>query len=292
MADVQGPWTIGRLLDWTTKHFRARNIESARLDAEVLLAHALGGVPRIQLYTGSEDVASDAVRTRYRDLITQRVDGCPVAYLVGSREFNTLTFEVTRDVLIPRGDTETLVMECLTLARKIPDARFLDIGTGSGCVAVSLVHRRKDGRAVATDISPAALAVARRNAERHKVAERIDFREGDLFAALGVGERFHFVVSNPPYVDPEELRGLAREVRDFEPHLALDGGPGGLSVYDRLVPAALPVLEPSGWLLVEIGYNQEEAVRQRFAAAGYTDIRTAQDAANLPRVILGRKPSG
>lgn len=287
-ADVK---TVGGMLRWTTDRFRKEGIESARLDAEILLAHALGleSHQRIQLYTRTEELPPEAARGKYRDFITRRLAGCPVAHLIGVREFYKLPFEVTPDVLIPRPDTETLVMECIALAKRSTTPRILDIGTGSGCIALSIVHQHKTANALATDISPAALAVARRNAERHGLTNRVEFREGDLFAPLRPGEVFDFIVSNPPYIDPAEIETLAKDVRDHEPRLALDGGPGGLAVYRRLVPEAVARLSPGGWLLVEIGSTQEEAVRGLFDAAGYADVRTARDHGNLPRVVMGRR---
>ena len=177
MSDA--PWTIGRLLNWTADFLRERGADSPRLDAEVLLAHARG-CQRIELYTAFEEPASDELRTSFRELVKQRAAGKPVAYLVGKREFFSLSFDVTPDVLIPRPETETLVVKALDLLKQraneaaIPP-RVIDVGTGSGAIAVAIAKRNKAAQVVAVDVSPAALAVARRNADKHGVAERIEF---------------------------------------------------------------------------------------------------------------------
>src|SRR5437868_3984539 len=195
MEQEQG-WSIGALLDWTAKHLAKKGSEYPRLDAEVLLAFALG-CKRIDLYTRYAETAPEDVRQRYRDLIRRRVEGCPVAYLVGRKEFFSLQFEITPAVLIPRPDTEFVVLECLRLARGMTEPRLLDLGTGSGNIAVSVAHQHKSARVTAVDRSAAALAVAARNAAMHGVDERIRFVEGDLFSALLRTEPFDFILSNP-----------------------------------------------------------------------------------------------
>lgn len=289
MAKTDEIWTIGRLLDWTTKFLAQKGSDAPRLDTEVLLSHALG-CRRIELYTRFEEEPTPQQRTHFRELVRRRTDGCPVAYLVGSKEFFSLEFEVNPSVLIPRPDTETLVTECLRLARAMPEPRIIDIGTGSGCIAVSIAKRHKTAVVTAVDVSPTALEVARRNAEKHGVADRIRFFEGDLFAPVPEGERFDFVLSNPPYIPAEDLAGLQREVRDHEPHLALDGGPGGFDVFDRLITAARSYLEPGGHLMIEIGAPQEAEARRRLeAASGYDLGKTILDAAGRPRVLHAQR---
>jgi release factor glutamine methyltransferase len=230
-------WTIGRLLDWTVRYLADKGSESPRLDAEVLLAHALNA-KRIELYTRHTEPAEEDVRARFKDLIRRRVEGCPVAYLVGRKEFFSLSFEVNPSVLIPRPDTECLVVECLRLAKEMPQPRLLDLGTGSGNIAVSIAHQHKGAQVTAVDKSPEALAVATRNAAHGGVAQRVRFLLGDLFEPIPPGERFDFILSNPPYIPQEELSRLPAGVRDYEPHAALDGGPGGFDVFDRLVDQA------------------------------------------------------
>jgi release factor glutamine methyltransferase len=282
-------WTIGRLLEWTARHLAEKGSEFPRLDAEVLLAHALG-CKRIELYTRHDQTASEGARARFKDLIRRRIEGCPVAYLVGRKEFFSLPFEVSPAVLIPRPDTECLVVECLRLAKELPEPRVIDMGTGSGAIAVAVAHQHKGARVTAVDVSSNALAVAKRNAERNGVAERIRFLQGDLFAPIPAGERFDFILSNPPYIPGDEIPRLPAGVRDYEPHMALDGGCDGFEVFNRLVDQARNFLEPGGYLLVEIGSPQEGAARDRIASyVEYELGRTIPDGSGHPRVLRAKR---
>jgi release factor glutamine methyltransferase len=286
--DENGSWSVGALLDWTARHLAKKGSEFPRLDAEVLLAHALD-CRRIDLYTRYTEAAPEDGRARFRDLVRRRVEGCPVAYLVGRKEFFSLTFEVGPEVLIPRPDSEVLVVECLRLAKPHAAPRVLDVGTGSGNLAVAIAHQHKHARVTAIDRSPAALAVAARNAARHGVADRVRFLEGDLCSPLAPDERFEFVVSNPPYIPHEDLPTLAPGVREYEPHLALDGGPGGFEVFTRLIDAARRFLVPGGYFLVEIGSPQEQEARRRIEAVGsYALDETLLDGSRHPRVLRAR----
>jgi release factor glutamine methyltransferase len=288
-ATTDEPWTIGGLLDWTARFLAQKGCEFPRLDTEVLLAHALG-CRRIDLYTRYEEPARDEARQRFRELLRRRLEGCPVAYLVGRKEFFALEFEVGPAVLIPRPESEFVVMECLRLAEGMPAPRVLDIGTGSGNLAVAVAHRLTGARVTAVDQSADALAVAARNAARHAVAERIAFLQGDLFGPLPSGERFDFILSNPPYIAREDIAGLPSGVRDYEPHLALDGGQGGYAVLDRLLARAREFLEPGGHLILEIGAPQEAAVRERIAdRGGYQLGPTVHDYSGHARVVYARK---
>lgn len=281
-------WTIGRLLDWTAQHLAKKGSEFPRLDAEVLLAHSLD-CRRIELYTRYEEIADAETRARFRDLVRRRLEGCPVAYLVGRKEFFALNFKVGPDVLIPRPESEFVVMECLRLAREKARPRILDLGTGSGNLAVTVAKQHPGAQVAAVDLSPDALAVARRNADQHGVAERVQFLEGDLFAPLPSDARFDFILSNPPYIPHEELDKLPPGVRDYEPRLALDGGPGGYAVLERILERAGNFLEPGGHLIVEIGAPQEEPARQRIAArAGFELAPTIHDFSRHPRVLCAR----
>jgi len=290
---AQAPWTIGRLLDWTAKYLQEKGSEFPRLDAEVLLAHALG-CKRIEVYTRYEEEAPEDVRQRFKELVRRRVEGCPVAYLVGRKEFYSLEFEVGPAVLIPRPDTETLVLEALRLARPLAAPEVLDVGTGSGAIAVAVAVRHQGARVTAIDISPEASAVAGRNAARHGVADRVRLLQGDLFAPLGpavASGRFDLVLSNPPYIPREELPRLEPGVRDYEPLGALDGGPGGFEVYDRLVRGARERLKPGGHLVVEIGSPQEAEARRRLEACGGYEVGpTVKDGSGHPRVLVARWP--
>jgi release factor glutamine methyltransferase len=284
-------WTIKALLDWTADFLAKKTVPgpAAKVEARLLLAHVLKCRP-IDLLVRFEEQPADPDRTAFRELIKRRVDGWPVAYLLGEKEFFLLPFEVTPAVLVPRPETETLVAEVVSLLKKQPAALVLDLCTGSGCVAVTVAHGAKSARVTATDVSPDALDVARRNARRNKVADRIDFRAGDLFAALPAGATFDIVATNPPYVTQSELAGLQPEVRDHEPRLALDGGPDGLAFYRRIAAGVGPVLKPGGWLLAEIGATQNDAVTALFRERPELDVlKTVRDIAGHPRVVVARK---
>jgi release factor glutamine methyltransferase len=287
-AGVDKVWTVGELLRWTEQYLAGKGVESPRLDAEVLLAHALG-CKRIELYTRSEEEASEAVRAKFRDQVKRRVEGCPVAYLVGTKEFYLLPFAVTPAVLVPRPATETLVMAALERIKPSAAPRVLDVGTGSGCVAVSVAQRHKAARVIAVDVSPDALDVARGNAAKHGVADRVEFRLGDVFEAAGDGP-FELIVSNPPYIPSGDIAGLAPEVRGHEPRVALDGGPDGLTVIDRLIAGAAGRLAPGGWLLFEIGASQEgEVIRRVRGTAGLHFEKVEHDGDGIPRVVIARR---
>jgi release factor glutamine methyltransferase len=285
MSPTEEPWTVKRLLDWTQKYLADKGCEFPRTDTEVLLAHVLG-CKRIHVYTRFEEIPTEEQRTQFRGLIRQRVEGCPTAYLVGRKEFFSLEFEVNRDVLIPRPDTETLVGECLRLAKEMPAPAVLDVGTGSGAIAVSVAKQHKTAAVTATDVSAAALAVARRNAAKHGVEERIRFLEGDVFAPLAADERFDFVLSNPPYIAHADVAKLETGVRDYEPHLALDGGPDGFALFDRLVSGAPAHLKPGGYLIVEINALNAAETRARIERhGGYELGKTIVDGARHARVL-------
>jgi release factor glutamine methyltransferase len=283
-------WTLGKLLDWTAKYLAERKVEFPRLDAEVLLAHA-AGCKRIDLYGiryGEE--ADPEVRKRYKDLIRKRLEGCPVAYLVGRKEFFGLEFEVSSAVLIPRPDSELVVMDCLELAKGVSSPRIIDIGTGSGNLAVSVAKKLAAAEVIAIDRSGDALAVARRNAEKHGVADRIRFLEGDLFAPLNADEQVEFVLSNPPYIPHDDLSKLTPGVRDYEPHVALDGGTDGFRVFERLIDESRTRLVSGGYLIVEIGAPQEKPARQRIEALAEFDLApTIHDFSGHPRVLRARR---
>ncbi len=289
-------WTVGRLLTWTTDYLQRQGASSARLDAEVLLAEALG-CQRIQLYTAFHESVSEAARSVFRGLVRRRAAGEPVAYLVGHREFYSLAFEVTPDVLIPRPETEHLVVESLELLKERPGSpppQVLEVGTGSGAIAVAVARHAPACRVTAVDISASALAVARRNARRHQVADRIEFLQSDLLAALPAEPAFDLLVSNPPYVSGPEWDQLAREVREHEPEQALVGGPTGTEVIRRLVEQADSRLAPGGWLLLEISPMILPAVRGILEEhAVYRNRRIVKDLAGLPRVLVAQvSPAG
>jgi len=301
-------WTVGRLLEWTTDYLKQHGAESPRLDAEVLLAECRS-CQRIELYTAFNEPVDDEPRARFRELVRERATGVPVAYLVGRREFYSLPFRVSRDVLIPRPETEFLVIRLLELAgaregRNRPsgsdgDGRnddvarrstICDVGTGSGIVAVCAAVHLPGCRVVAVDVSPAALEVAASNASDHGVSAAIEFLESDLLAGVPHDQRFDFVVSNPPYVTTAEMEGLPPDVRLHEPRLALEAGPKGTEVIARLVPQAADRLKPGGWLLLEISPMIEAAVRSLIEHDGRFELGpTIKDLAGFARVVQARR---
>jgi len=289
MTATPESWTVARLLEWTTGRFKERGIDSPRLEAEILLACALG-IRRIDLYVRHDQIVDDAGRARFRDMVRRRQEGCPTAHIVGKKEFYSLDFAVSPATLIPRPDTELLVDEALRQAKPLTDPLIADIGTGTGCVAVALAHRLPKTRIVAVDISPEALETARGNATSLGVADRVDFRLGDLLAPLA-GLRPDLIVSNPPYIPTNDIAGLDPGVRDHEPALALDGGPDGLRVIERLAEQALSLLAPGGRLLVEIGAGQEEGARGVLTRAGFTVESVRKDGGGHPRVVRAGRPS-
>jgi release factor glutamine methyltransferase len=284
-------WPVGRLLTWTSDFLKKRGSESPRLDAEVLLAHALRW-ERVQLYTHFDDAVPDDPRTQFRNLVRRRAEGTPVAYLVGRKEFYSLPLAVSPDVLIPRPDSEFVVVEFLAALKGHPAPRVEDVGTGSGCLALACAQHYKTARFWALDLSAPALAVAAQNARALKLDDRVEFREGDLLAPVAAEGPFDAIISNPPYIPTDVIATLEPGVRDYEPHLALDGGPDGLRVVARLIAQAVPLLKPGGQLILEIGSAQEEAVRSLIAAEPSLQLApTVRDHANHPRVIRAtRRP--
>lgn len=281
-------WTIGRLLEWTTGFFRDRRIDSPRLDAEVLLAHVLS-CKRIDLYVMFDAEVLVPDRSRYRDLVRRRATGMPVAYLVGEREFYSLPFEVNPAVLIPRPETETLVDAALERIPADRPTRVADVGTGSGAIAIAIAFHRPLARVTAVDLSAEALVVARRNADRHHVADRIEWVHSDLFRSVDAHERFEVIASNPPYVSRTEMNALPVDVRNFEPRLALEAGEQGLDVIHPLVSGAADRLDAGGWLLVEMGETQSREVAA-FAqgCSRYDQIGVIKDLSHRPRVLIAR----
>lgn len=284
------PWTVGRLLGWTTEWLSARGSDAPRLDAEVLLAF-VRRCPRIALYTTFDTVVDEGERTRFRELVKRRGAGEPVAYLVGTREFFSLPFAVSPAVLVPRPETEGLVIRAIDLCREAEAPRIADVGTGSGAVAVAIAKHLPRARITATDISAAALAVARDNAARHEVDDRIEFVECDLLPA-GAGP-WDVIVSNPPYVREDEFASLPDDVRLHEPKTALVAGPTGVEVVARLAAEAARRLVDGGWLVVEIGPAVAAAAEAVIAGQdGLVPGPTLKDLAGLPRIVQACRRSG
>jgi release factor glutamine methyltransferase len=261
----------------------AATSRNPRRDAEVLLAHVLR-CDQAALLTHPERLLSPAESDQLENFLKRRLASEPMQYITGSQEFFGLLFEVTPDVLIPRPETEHLVEAALEhIGREA--VRILDVGTGSGAIAVSLAHARPQSHVTAVDLSPAALEVARRNAQRHAVLDRVTFLQSNLLAALD-GADFDVVVSNPPYIAEGEV--LEPQVSNYEPHPALYAGPTGLEVYERLIPEARKVLKPGGWLLLEIGFGQQPAVEALLR--GWRSVSVVHDLQGIPRVLQAQAP--
>ena len=275
-----------RLLEARHAFERARiPAEEAAIDAEVLARHVLGW-DRAALIVHGREPAPAGFDDAFDTLIRRRVQREPVAMIVGHREFWGLEFEVTRDVLVPRPDTEFVVEAAIELAGT-RDVRIVDVGTGSGCIAVSLAVALPAATLVAADISPAALAVARRNAERHGVRDRMTFVQSDLLE--GVTGTADLIVSNPPYIASADALSLPPEVVKFEPHVALFGGEDGLVTIRRLFAAASAHLAPGGHLVIEFGYAQESDVAALATATGWHVVEVRRDLAQIPRIIALRR---
>ncbi len=282
-------WTIRRMLEWMSRDFAERGLPGPRLDAELLVAHALGQ-RRVALYMDLDRPLADAELAAIRELVKRRRAREPIAYIVGEREFWKRAFEVSRSVLVPRPDTEILVSSALPLLPNDREARVLDLCTGSGILAVTLAAERPRVRAVATDLSAEALEVARRNAARHGVGDRVDFRLGDLFDAVRGEPPFDLVVSNPPYIPTAEIETLDADVRAYEPRMALDGGADGFELHRRLASGAASYLAPGGSLLVEVGMGQAPQLEKTLAAAGpYGEVRSVLDYGGIARVVAATK---
>ncbi len=279
--------TLTALIRTATDRLASAGIETARLDAEILLARAAGAT-RARLFDGSITPTAE-VRERFAELIARRVRREPIAYILERKEFFSLDFKVTPAVLAPRPETEIVVATALEFIAGRPEAAIIDLGTGSGAIAIVIAVNAPRARVVATDVSKDALAVARYNAERLGCAERIEFRHADCWSALDGGsfeERFALVVSNPPYVRDDDFETLAPEIRDFEPQIALAGGCGGLDFYYRIAAGIRAHLEAGGQLLVEIGTKgQADAVAAILREAGSVATDVINDLAGDARIV-------
>ncbi len=290
------PWTVLRLLQWTTEFFQKRGSGSARLDAEILLAHARQ-CSRIELYTAFEEEPDEAQRAAFRELVRRRGEGTPVAQLVGYKEFYSLRFRVNEHTLIPRPETEHLVIEALDCAKAMSVSdrplRIADVGTGSGAIAVALALHLPSAQVTATDISAQALEVAQWNADQHEVADRVDFVCCDLLADVEQPETFDLICSNPPYVSESEYGQLDRSVREHEPKSALVAGQDGTETIKRLMAEAYPRLEPGGRLIIELSPMIADAcedLAEQISELG--DLRFIKDLAGHRRILsLGRLSS-
>ncbi len=292
MSQSDGPWTVERVLNWTRGFFERKQLESPRLCAELIISHVLGA-PRIKLYTDYQRPLAENDLSKIRELVKRAAEEEPIAYLTGVAHFFNLELEVNKDVLIPRPDTETLIEQVQIVVRNIPgfeSPRVLDLCTGSGAVAIAIAAHIKTSQVIATDISDAALEVAKRNVEKHNLADRITLLQGDLFGALTNhvdAAPFDIIVSNPPYIASAEMEALPRHVRDFEPHLALDGGSDGLVPHRKILVEAKSRLRETGRIMLEIAYNQADRAMQMISAfPEFTDAKIVYDHGRNPRVLV------
>lgn len=276
-------WTLLKLLRWMTDYFSGKGIDNPRLDSELLLAQILK-LDRVGLYLNYDRPLVAAELDIIRPLVKRRGEREPLQYLLGCTEFWSLEFVVTSAVLIPRADTEILVEEAL--ARAGSSGQLLDVGTGSGAIVISLASELPNWQMTGLDISPAALEIAAKNVEKNRVEQQVQLVQGDL-AELPT-QQYDLIVSNPPYIARQEWDELMPEVRCFEPQLALLAENDGLECYQQLARQAGSRLESNGWLLVEIGYKQADAVKSLFSAAGFKNVFVREDYSGQPRVVGGQ----
>ena len=286
MSAPEKLWTILEILQWTISFFKEKQIEPPRLTAEVLLAHVLK-TDRMRLYVHFDQPVTPSERDEFKRLIRARAQGTPTQYLTGRQEFWSLEFQVAPGVLIPRPETEHLVEAAAARAKSLTEPAILDIGTGSGVIAISLRKELPHAAIFASDISGDALNIARRNAERlFPDGHRITFAQGNLLAPFP-GQTFDLILWNPPYISADDYAALPREIREHEPQIALLGGEDGLDAYRRLLAAAGNFLRPNGAVMVEIGQGQAAAVTRIFEQRAFAIERVILDYAGIERVLVG-----
>ena len=278
-------WTIREVLNWTRGYFRDAGIVQPRLEAEILLAHALDA-DRLHLYLAPDKPLTSDERSRYRSVVQQRRSGTPLQHVIGEVSFYGLRFHVDREALIPRAETEELLDQVIKLAPRDRDIRCLDLGTGTGVIAVCMARYLPMAQVTAVDISPMALRVARENAKLNEVDKRIEFIESDWFSHVE-GE-FDFIVSNPPYITTNELDGLPSEVREHEPSVALDGGTDGLERIRAIAAQLRAYLRPEGAVLMEIGHDQGARAKEILESVELSDVSIERDMAGKDRFVVGR----
>ena len=287
------PWTIQKLLNWTTEYFEKNEVDSPRLSAELLLSYALAK-DRIELYTNFDDAVADQKLEELHNLVKRAAQHEPIAYLTGKTEFYSLQLDITSDCLIPRPETELLVERAIEFLRKRTGAQFVcDLCTGSGCIAVAIAKNFKDAHIIATDICDAALKVAAKNVEKHQLKGRVNLLCGDLFdpvvPQLDV-EKFDLIVCNPPYVTASEYQALDKNVKDYEPKLALFAGADGLDVYRRIIEKANNFLKPDAALITEIGFTQGQAIKGLLEQADcFAEITIEKDSGHNDRIAIAKK---
>ena len=284
-------WTVQKLLNWVTEYLTQKAVDAPRLSAEMLLSSVLE-LTRIELYTQYNKVVAKEHLDRLHDLVKRAGRHEPIAYLVGRTEFYSIEFEVTPDCLIPRPETEGLVLASIELLRQRGGPQIVcDLCTGSGVIAAAIAKNVPDAKVVATDISEAALVVAARNIEKHKLRERIELRQGDLFEPLTAKlDVFDVIACNPPYVSAAEYEALDKNVKDYEPRIALYAGEEGLDVYRRIAERIDQFLKPDAVLLLEISYKQGPAVRELLESSGtFAEIQIEKDLQGHDRIVVARR---
>ena len=289
-------WHIRDLLKVTSDYLRKKEIENPRLNAEVLMAHQLS-VERISLYLNFDQPLTDKEVSGYRSLIRRRLKREPLQYITGTQEFWSLDFFVNQEVLIPRPETEIVVDQVINFAKSSArpedhDLKILDLGTGSGAISVALAKELPRALVWATDISEGALSMARRNATKHGVSDRIEFLQGDLWEPLmNRGVIFDIVVSNPPYVSSKEYDDLPPEIRDYEPRVALNGREGGMYYLNKIIKGAYDFINPGGLLILEMAPDQtQKALTIMDQTAAYGEKARIKDYSHRYRVVVGSKP--
>ena len=286
-------WTIQKLLNWMTEHFTGKGVDNSRMSAELVLCHVLG-LERIELYMHFDRRVEKSRLNQLHALVKRAGEHEPIAYLVGMTEFYSLDIKVTPDTLIPRPETELLVERAIEYLRRLEPRQYVcDLCTGSGCIAAAVAVGVPEAKIIATDICDAAMAVADENIRHHKLTERVQLLCGDLFAPIIEGldqTKFDVIISNPPYVGTAEYEKLDKNVRDYEPELALYAGTDGLDVYSRIVEQAPEYLKTNGRLMMEIGYKQGDAVKQLLEKSGaFMDITVEKDFAKNDRIVTAVK---
>lgn len=278
-------WTIGKILKWTEEYFAKAGLDTPRLDAEVLLCYVLQK-ERIHLYVHFDQPLSKDELAQFKGYIKERVLHKPVAYIVGHKDFMGLEFKVTEDTLIPRPDTEILVEAVISRLKTGSEPGVIaDIGTGTGAICLSLLNYLTSLKAVTVDISEKALAVAKENAQRLGLSDRIEFFHGDLLEPIK-DRQFTAIISNPPYIPEGDIDTLAADVKDYEPVSALAAGPDGLDCYRRLVAAAGALLVDGGFLAMEIGINQREELDKLAKESDWGQVEVVKDLAGIDRVVI------
>jgi release factor glutamine methyltransferase len=266
--------------------FRRGGIEEPEIDAR-LLAEIAFGMDRLTLVNRERDEAPPEGLGRLQQMAERRLKGEPVTRIIGEKDFFGLSFKLNEATLVPRPETEMLVVRTLALLEGHHHKRILDLGTGTGCIAISVLTESPSAQAIATDIANDAIMVAQANAERHGVGKRFDARRGSWFDPLEAGETFDVIVSNPPYIASPMIETLATEVRDHDPRAALDGGRDGLDAYRAILGEAAVWLKPDGWVVVEVGADQGHLVKAMFIKAGLVDVAVEKDLAGLDRMVVG-----